>query len=191
MLSGPELVRLMKQFESQYVPDEDPENPHNFQIHGQGLSAQINFQRHVCALADTIRRMGNPFLDDLPDLVTLDSRKCAHNSVVDSVRNMENIGKRQYEDFVTKVIIERTQSIHTSIKRNLLSLFKNPKVKSISKQNKKNVALFGQLYISMQTREGDLQEFFGHGAQSFPPALSDFGKLHLSGTKSELPKCLE
>lgn len=50
----------------------------------------------------------------------------------------------------------------------------------MSKQGKKlkilqtNVALFGQLYISMQSREGDLKEFFAHEIQSFPPSLSDW-----------------
>ena len=92
MLSGPELVRLMKQFESQYVPDEDPENPHNFQNHEE-LITQKTFQRQVSALADTLRKMGNPFLDDFPDLVTLDSRKCVKNCVVDSVRNLMILGK--------------------------------------------------------------------------------------------------
>ena len=33
--------------------------------------------------------------------------------------------------------------------------------------------------------------FFAHEIQSFPPSLSDFGKLHLAGTKSELLQCLE
>ena len=53
-----------------------------------------------------------------------------------------------------------------------------------------NVALFGQLYISMQSRDGDLKEFFSHEIQSFPPSLSDYGKLHLPSTKSELLKCI-
>ena len=53
-----------------------------------------------------------------------------------------------------------------------------------------NVALFGQLYISMQSRDGDLKEFFAHKIQSFPPALSDLGKLHLSNTKSDLLNCI-
>ena len=51
-----------------------------------------------------------------------------------------------------------------------------------------NVALFGQLYISMQSRDGDLKEFFSHEIQSFPPSLSDYGKLHLPSIKSELLK---
>ena len=43
----------------------------------------------------------------------------------------------------------------------------------------------------MQSREGYLEEFFSHEVQSFPPSLSEFGKLYLPGTKSELMKCLE
>ncbi len=54
-----------------------------------------------------------------------------------------------------------------------------------------NVALFGQLYVSMQNRQGDLQEFFAHEVQAFPASLSDFGNLHLPGTKSDLLKCLQ
>ena len=54
-----------------------------------------------------------------------------------------------------------------------------------------NVALFGQLYISMQCRDGDLKEFFAHEIQSFPPSLSDLGKLYIPNTKSDLLKCIE
>jgi hypothetical protein len=43
----------------------------------------------------------------------------------------------------------------------------------------------------MQSRDGDLKEFFANDILSFPEALSDFGKLHLSGTKPELLKCFE
>ena len=42
----------------------------------------------------------------------------------------------------------------------------------------------------MQSREGDLEEFFSHEVQSFPPSLSEFGKLYLLGTKSELMNAL-
>ena len=36
-----------------------------------------------------------------------------------------------------------------------------------------------------------MAEFFAHEIQSFPPSLSDFGKLHLPNTKSGLLQCLE
>ena len=41
-----------------------------------------------------------------------------------------------------------------------------------------------------QIREGDLDEFFAHENQAYPPALSQMGKLR-SGTKSDLVNCLE
>jgi len=45
--------------------------------------------------------------------------------------------------------------------------------------------------LLMQNREGDLDEFFAHEIQSFPPSLSDLGKLHLPNTKSDMLQCLE
>lgn len=37
--------------------------------------------------------MGNPFLDDFEELVTLDSRNCAEKSVVDGLERLEETGK--------------------------------------------------------------------------------------------------
>ena len=54
-----------------------------------------------------------------------------------------------------------------------------------------NVALFGQLHISMHSRDGDLKEFFAHEVQCFPPSLSNMGKLYIPSSKSDLLKCIE
>ena len=43
----------------------------------------------------------------------------------------------------------------------------------------------------MQSCDGDLQEFFTHEIQSFPPSLSNLGKFYLRNTTSDLLKCLE
>ena len=110
---------------------------------------------------------------------------------------LEDRGIEQYQDFVKNVLEDCTRPIHDPIKKNSLALFKRPQPKATSKAGKKikvlqnNVALFGQLYISMQSRDSDLKDFFAHEIQSFPPSLSDFGKLHLPNTKSDLLKCLE
>ena len=141
--------------------------------------------------------MCNPFLDEFDDLVTLDSRKCTDTAVVTTVRTLEETGRKQYQKFVKTVLDERTHSIHDPIKRNSLALFRKSHGKKVQKKDKKikvlqnNVVLFGQLYIAMQSRESDLDEFFAHEIQSFPPSLSDFGNLHLPGTKSDLLHCLE
>ena len=115
--------------------------------------------------------------------------------MVHTVRSLEETGKKQYKDFVKKVLLARTTSIHDPIKRNSLALFKTPQSKILPKKGKmkvlqNNVALFGQLYITMQNRQCDLNEFFAHEIQSFLPSLSDFGMLYLPGAKSDLLPCL-
>ena len=55
---------------------------------------------------------------------------------------------------------------------------------------KSNCSLFSHLHVSCQVRDGDLETFFCHENQSFPPALSQFGGIR-TGTKSELLPCLE
>ncbi len=55
---------------------------------------------------------------------------------------------------------------------------------------KNNAQLFSRLYISCQTRDGNLDEFFRHENQACPPALSDGWSLRL-GTKSDLLTCFE
>jgi len=189
MLSEPELSRLRKQFERKLFSDNDPDNPQNFMNHEQGLSTQKTFQRQVTSLCSIIKKMGNPFLADFSDFVSLDSR-CADESAIAALYTLEHTSKKQYSNFVREVLEERNRSIHKP------ALFKKPSPKIKPKKGKKikahenNVSLFGQLYISMQSREGDLKEFFSHEVQSFPPSMSEFGKLYLPGTTFELMKSL-
>ena len=74
MLSGPEIARFLNQFEGEYLENDDLENLKNIGHHEQGLSGQKTFPGQVSRLSNTIRQMGNPFLDDFPDLVTLYSQ---------------------------------------------------------------------------------------------------------------------
>ena len=84
----------------------------------------------------------------------------------------------------------RSHSIRNPIKIN--SPHFSGTLDTIQHQGKKiemlqnNVAIFGQLYVSVQNRDGDLAECFAHDIPSFPPSLSNFGKLHLPSTKSDL-----
>jgi len=62
MLSGPEMARLLKQFE-ECIHGDNTEMSSNLHHHEHGLSTQKTFQQQVVSLAETIKRMGNPFLD--------------------------------------------------------------------------------------------------------------------------------
>ena len=108
MLSGPELSRLLKQFESEYFSDNDPDNHQNFLNHKQSLSTQKSFQRQVTSLSSIIRKMGNPFLADFSDLVSLDGQDCAHESVITALYTLEGTGKEQYSNS-----IGRTKTIYS------------------------------------------------------------------------------
>ena len=76
MLSGPEIARLVNEFEAEYLSDNDPENPKNLHNHEQGFATQKTFYTQVNNLCETIRKLGNPSLDDFQDIETLDSRNC-------------------------------------------------------------------------------------------------------------------
>ena len=92
--------------------------------------------------------------------------------------------------------MERTKSINDAIRRNKLKVFNTSTPRSVSKGKQQlaslrnDVALFSRLYIGCQTRDGNLEEFFGHENQACPPAMSDGESLRL-GTKSDLLKCFE
>ena len=51
---------------------------------------------------------------------------------------------------------------------------------------KNNVDLFSRLFISCQTRNGDLDTFFSTENQPTPPSLAENGTLRLPKKKSEI-----
>ena len=147
MLSGPELSSPRKQFESEYFSDNDPDNPQYFLNHKQGLSTQKTFQRQVTSLSSIITKMGNPFLADFSDVVSLDGQDCAHESVITALYTLEDTGKEQYSNFVKEVLKQRKRSIHEHIKLNKPALFRKPSSKIKSKQGKKIKALENNVFF--------------------------------------------
>ena len=137
MLSGPELSRIIHHFEDQFLASQDPDNPKNFQNHEAGQAAQKTFHRQVKNLCDVLRRTGNPFLDDFPELVTLDSRDCADISIVESVEKLDKLGKEQYQKYVKDVIKDRSSSIHNPIKKNNLPLFRKNHKRQLQSKGKR------------------------------------------------------
>ena len=126
MLAGPEQARLLTEFENQFM--EEQENTRCKQ-HEQGLSTQVLFQKHSNSFYETMMCMGNPFKDDCPELLALDSRNCANEDVITTVQKIKNIGVTQYQKHVSDVIVTRSVSIHQPIKKNSLAYLKgkNPK----------------------------------------------------------------
>jgi len=111
MVSGPEISRIITDFElSQELvrntakQEEQEDLSHHKQIEG----VQDTFWKQVNAVCSTIEEMGNPFADQTGDLFLLDTRDIANSKVVETIRTVEQLGKDQYQRFITKRQQERT-----------------------------------------------------------------------------------
>jgi hypothetical protein len=196
MVGGPEFARLMKEFEDQNLNNSDSDICiTSVKHHDQGLSTQQAFQAQVIRLAGAISTLGNPFEGKCSELVNIETGDCASEEVIKSLKTIQDVGQEQYDKYVKSVTEDRTSSIHDTIKKNSLPLFKRqvPKARSKIKNQvaslKSDCNLFSRPYIATQHRSGDLTEFFMHENQSYPPSLSDLGNLRL-GKKSDLLACI-
>jgi hypothetical protein len=193
MVCGPEMARLIGEFESSM---EGNQKTSNLLHHEQTPQAQRDFLKDVKSLTNVIDELGNPFNDTSSDLLKLDNRDIADQAVVNTLYNIEKLGQDEYNNFVNQRLISKSVSIHEPIKRHNLPLFrKNPtREKSRTQQQlsslKNDCSLFSRLYVACQIRDGDLDKFFEHENQSWPPSLSAMGNLN-HGTKSDLVECLE
>ena len=115
---------------------------------------------------------GNPFEEIEPGLVHLTSKQILSEDAEISVRNAFEIGKGQY------ILFNKSRvSLYDTIKKNRLALFRQKNTVS-SKSKQKTVTLQGRcnlfkkdFYISCQTRQGNLEQFFSHMYHDFPPTL--------------------
>ena len=191
MVAGPEIARITTEFEELAIHQQDDASNTGHYHHDQQPAVQTAFLKEVRALVTVLEEMGNPFLERSQDLLVIDTRDIMDTQVTETVRRIEALGEEQYTEFVTERLEECTAPVTQTIPKN-----KWPPVKSKSKDKeqlaalKSDSGLFSRLYISCQTRDGDMDNFFSHENQAAPPALSTGGKMRL-GVKADLLRCLE
>lgn len=136
--------------------------------HEQKSGVQEEFLKEVKALVTVLDEMGNPFLERSEDLLVIDTRDIVDNDVAETVRKIETLGEEQYGRFVVERLEQCEVPITETLQKNKLPLFSWPPVKVESKQKaqlaalKSDCSLFSRLYISCQTRDGDIDSFFAH-----------------------------
>jgi len=198
MVAGPEIARMTEEFEGLNSLEaqrsvDDTRNRH----HEQHLGVQAAFLKDVRSFTAVLDEMGNPFLEESQDLLVLDTKDIMDASVAETVRKVESLGEDQYKSFVDERLDQPTKPITDTLPKNKLPLFSRPPVKTQSKQKmqlaalKSDCNLFSRLYVSCQTRDGDLDQFFTHENQAAPPSLSDRGKLRSCTNKADLLRCIE
>ena len=92
MVLAPELSRLIKEFEEE---DYNKEYRHHEQYH----SFQTTFAADIKALVSSFKDFGNPFMEDSGQLLALDSGKLMSTDIVNSVKNIQQLGTEQYSTF--------------------------------------------------------------------------------------------
>ena len=194
MIAGPEISRLIQEFEN---CSQTSRSKKSRMHHKQNPSTQNDFVKDVKSLVATLEEMGNPFLEDSGDLLTIDTKIIKNKEVVQTVFTIETKGKKQYATFVNeRITTAQNKPLSTIISKNKLTMFGAvlPKLISKTKQQitdlKSNCDLFGRLYIGCQFRQGDMNTFFAHENGRHPPSISELGELKPT-VKSDLVDCLE
>eukprot|EP00734_Pompholyxophrys_sp_LG126_P000121 Pompholyxophrys_sp_v1_NODE_11_length_5290_cov_18.520778.p3 type:complete len:214 gc:universal NODE_11_length_5290_cov_18.520778:2516-3157(+) len=95
LLSVPDLVRVISEFERCFVGN--LEEFESTEHHEHGKAYQIKFHEQVNSLVSAILEVGNPFSFDFSDLVTLDCQDVVSDDILASYRNLWSIGQNQYK----------------------------------------------------------------------------------------------
>ena len=182
MVAGPEIARITTEFEEQAIKQQDDHGDMQRNHHDQQPCVQTAFLKEVKALVAVLDEMGNPFLEHSDDLLAIDTRDIVDKEVAETVRNIETVGEEQYTKFLTERLEKCETPITETIRKNNMPLFSRPPIKTQSKQKAQlsalnnDCGLFSRLYISCQTRDGDIDNFFSHENQAAPPPKHNLPK---------------
>ena len=92
MISGPEIARIVNEFEvgmDVKGSDKQPNEKH----HEEARSAQVAYFKDTKSLVTTIEEMGNPFLEESEELYKLDNKDVALPSVVSTGKGAEDLAR--------------------------------------------------------------------------------------------------
>ena len=127
MVAWPELSRIIQEFENR-------KESSNFKHHEQYLKFQYTFQNDVFKLKKSFQDLGNPFLEDSGQLISLETSCVMPEQVVSSVRTIKGIGKEQCNNFFAKRITTQETPWTETISQNKLPLILTKKIHRRKKQ---------------------------------------------------------
>ena len=190
MVSGPEISRIIQEFEGARERTTNAKQKH----HEQTQATQIKFAKQVQSLVSTIADHGNPFEEESDDLFSLHTKVSVDKNLVSKLQTVMEQGHTQFSNFVQSRFIDKSIDLEDKIPRNKNKIFTTQVTKKINNgklklvEARQEIQLFSRLYIACQTRDSDLNEFFSHENHAYPPSLSLGGEIR-KGTKSDLLTC--
>lgn len=193
VVTGPEISRLLEEFETTNEELDAPSSTKEH--HDANKTSQKNFREDINKLVKAFNEFGNPFEDNSQDLVSIGTNIIMDKANTENLFKVESAGEQQFLDYWKDRIVDRKVPVSDTISKNKFHIFTSTKreatkVEKKLKMVKNNVALFSRLFISCQTRNGDLNTFFSHENQPTPPSLSENHTLRLPKKKSEIIQIL-
>lgn len=191
MVSGPHITEMLSDFEVMSLPHDI----HSASCHHEDTQAfRTRYTRHVTAVVKAFGKSGNPFME--ASLITVGTNKFIMSDVAEnSVREAYSRGKLQYETYVQQRLVLGTASIHDVIPRMKLELF--AKISPGKSKEKIHIAdlrrdsnIFCKMYIASQSRPSNVDDFFAHENQKFPPSISVLGNMRKPSNKADIVQCM-
>ena len=128
-------------------------NPVN--LHPSLASTQHTFAKDVLSLLASCEDMGNPFIEDSGNMLTLDTKVVMNKDAIRTVNAVEEIGQRQFsESVVDRLKIASNKPLSDIVSNNKLALFSTPQTKQRSRSKeqvasfKTKCTLFSRCYIA-------------------------------------------
>ena len=167
MVAGSEVARMIAD-DNTRSHQKDSSHHH----HEQHPGVQATFIKDFRSLSAVVEEMGRPFLEESEDFLILDTRDIINGTVCETGRNVEILGEEQYHRFVKERLVESAKPITEPLHKNRLPLFSRQSAKPKARHKrqialfKNDCTLFSRLYISCQSRDRNLDQFFTHENQA-------------------------
>ncbi len=142
MVAGPETARMLNEYEDKYNQKRQKHDRHHEQI----PSIQKAFKADVKRVIQVIEEAGNPFMEPSADLMALDTKVVMSAEVIEAVKTAQDIGTRQYQQFVEGRLNDNV-NFYDSITKNNLPLFKTGSKKTSSKDKMKIFNMKSDLHL--------------------------------------------
>ena len=114
-------------------------NPVN--LHPNLASIQHTFAKDVLSLLATCEDMGNPFLEDSGDMLTLDTKVVMNKDAIRTVNAVEEISRRQFSESVEDRLKIASNKPSDIVSNNKLALFHTPQTKQMSRSREQVASL--------------------------------------------------
>ena len=101
------------------------------------------------------------------------------------------LGRKQIDSMFKERVCGNKLSLYSTIHKNKLHLFRKKAQIDLKKSEitaltmKERVKLYAALYVSCQSRQANLTDFFRHENHDFPPSLSDYGTIQTLPNKAD------